>query len=74
MDHTRPSLTLGIESIRKSFLDAKNRDVKLRYITEHCRQDLVISCIALGRSFLCGIQVIDPLDCLSLCIMPFSSN
>ena len=34
MDHTRPSLALGIESIRKSFLDAKNRDVKLRYITE----------------------------------------
>src|SRR5215467_7894903 len=34
MEHTRPSLALGIESIRKSFLDAKGRDVKLRYITE----------------------------------------
>src|SRR5215469_13575654 len=34
MDYTRPSLALGIESIRKSFLDAKTRDVKLRYITE----------------------------------------
>ena len=34
MEHTRPSLVLGIESIKKSFLDAKNRDVKLRYITE----------------------------------------
>ena len=34
MDHTRPALALGIESIRKSFLDAKGRDVKLRYITE----------------------------------------
>jgi len=34
MDHTRPALALGIESIRKSFLDAKTRDVKLRYITE----------------------------------------
>ena len=34
MDYTRPSLALGIESIRKSFLDAKARDVKLRYITE----------------------------------------
>jgi two-component system, OmpR family, sensor histidine kinase VicK len=34
MDHTRPSLALGIESIRKSFLGAKNRDIKLRYITE----------------------------------------
>jgi two-component system, OmpR family, sensor histidine kinase VicK len=34
MDYTRPSLALEIESIRKSFLDAKGRDVKLRYITE----------------------------------------
>jgi len=34
MDYTRPSLALGIKSIRKSFLDAKDRDVKLRYITE----------------------------------------
>jgi two-component system sensor histidine kinase VicK len=34
MDHTRPALALEIESIRKSFLDAKGRDVKLRYITE----------------------------------------
>ncbi|HYA81821.1 MAG TPA: ATP-binding protein [Candidatus Bathyarchaeia archaeon] len=34
MDYTRPSLTLGIESIRKSLLDAKGRGVKLRYITE----------------------------------------
>jgi len=34
MDYTRPSLALGNESIRKSFLDAKSRDVKLRYITE----------------------------------------
>jgi two-component system, OmpR family, sensor histidine kinase VicK len=29
-----PSLALGIESIRKSFLDAKETDVKLRYITD----------------------------------------
>ena len=34
MEYTRPSLALGIESIKKSFLDAKDRDVKLRYITE----------------------------------------
>ena len=33
MDHTS-SFALGIESIRKSFLDAKGRDAKLRYITE----------------------------------------
>jgi len=34
MEYTRPSLALRIDSIRKSFLDAKGRDVKLRYITE----------------------------------------
>ncbi|MGC1932978.1 MAG: hypothetical protein WA667_28725 [Candidatus Nitrosopolaris sp.] len=34
MEYTRPSFALGIEPIRKSFLDAKNRDVKMRYITE----------------------------------------
>ena len=34
MEHTRPSLAFRIESIRKSFLDAKKRHVKLRYITE----------------------------------------
>ena len=34
MEYTHPSLALRIDSIRKSFLDAKGRDVKLRYITE----------------------------------------
>lgn len=34
MDHTRPSLALDIESIKKSFLEAKKRNVKLRYLTE----------------------------------------
>ncbi|MGA9152439.1 MAG: hypothetical protein WBZ36_17830, partial [Candidatus Nitrosopolaris sp.] len=34
MDSTRPSFAIGIESIRKSFVDAKSRGVKLRYITE----------------------------------------
>ena len=34
MDHTRPSLAIGIESIKRSFVDAKNRGVKLRYLTE----------------------------------------
>jgi len=50
MDHTRPALALGIESIRKSFLDAKTRDVKLRYITEitaenisHCKELMKIA-------------------------------
>jgi signal transduction histidine kinase len=34
MDHTRPSLAIGIESIKRSFVDARNRGVKLRYLTE----------------------------------------
>ncbi len=34
MDYTRPSLAIGIESIKRSFLDAKSRDVRLRYLTE----------------------------------------
>ena len=40
MDYTRPSLALGIESIRKSFLNAKGRDVKLRYITEIATENI----------------------------------
>ena len=34
MDHTRPSLAIGIESIKRSFLDVKCRGVRLRYLTE----------------------------------------
>ena len=34
MDHTRPLLAIAIESIKRSFVDAKSRDVKLRYLSE----------------------------------------
>jgi two-component system, OmpR family, sensor histidine kinase VicK len=34
MDYTRPSLAIGIESIKRSFIEAKNRGVRLRYLTE----------------------------------------
>ncbi|MGA9153100.1 MAG: hypothetical protein WBZ36_21190, partial [Candidatus Nitrosopolaris sp.] len=34
MDYTRTLLTVGIEPIKKILLDAKNRNVKLRYITK----------------------------------------
>src|SRR5215813_14246034 len=34
MDSTRPSFAIGIESIKRSFVDAKSRGVKLRYLTE----------------------------------------
>jgi len=34
MDSSRPSLAIAIESIKKSFVDAKARGVELRYLTE----------------------------------------
>jgi hypothetical protein len=34
VDYTRPSLAVEIEELRKAFLDAKRRGVKLRYVTE----------------------------------------
>ncbi|MFL6348356.1 MAG: hypothetical protein ACJ72X_08695, partial [Nitrososphaeraceae archaeon] len=34
VDYSRPSLTIEIEQLRKAFIDAKRRGVKLRYITE----------------------------------------
>jgi two-component system, OmpR family, sensor histidine kinase VicK len=45
VDYTRPSLTIEIEELRKAFLDAKIRGVRLRYVTEitednveHCKE------------------------------------
>ena len=34
IDYSRPSLAIEIEQLKKAFLDAKSRGVKLRYITE----------------------------------------
>jgi two-component system, OmpR family, sensor histidine kinase VicK len=34
IDYTRPSLTIEFEGLKKAFLDAKSRGVKLRYVTE----------------------------------------
>jgi len=34
MDYSRPALAFRIESIKKSFIDAKNRNIRLRYITD----------------------------------------
>ena len=34
VDYTRPSLTIEIEELRRAFLDAKIRGVRLRYVTE----------------------------------------
>jgi hypothetical protein len=40
MDNSRPSLAIAIESIKKSFLNAKGRGVELRYITEITEQNI----------------------------------
>jgi two-component system, OmpR family, sensor histidine kinase VicK len=40
MDGSRPSLAIGIESIERSFLDAKRRGVGLRYLTEITQQNI----------------------------------
>ncbi|MFL6403137.1 MAG: hypothetical protein ACJ71M_06660, partial [Nitrososphaeraceae archaeon] len=34
MNYTRPELAIVLEPIRRAFLDATNRHVRLRYITE----------------------------------------
>lgn len=34
MNYTRPQLAIEIEQIKKAFIDAKNRGVRLRYLTE----------------------------------------
>jgi signal transduction histidine kinase len=40
VDQTRPSLTIDIALLKEAFLDAKNRGVKLFYITEITRDNL----------------------------------
>jgi hypothetical protein len=43
VDYTRPSLAIEIEQLRKAFVDAKSRGVKLRYVTE-ITEDNVVYC------------------------------
>src|SRR5712692_1097296 len=40
MNYTRPPLAIGLDPIRKAFLDAKNRGVHLRYLTEITKDNL----------------------------------
>jgi len=40
MNYTRPPLAVGIEPVKKAFLDAKNRGVHLRYLTEINKHNL----------------------------------
>jgi hypothetical protein len=43
MNYTRPSLAVILEPIKRAFLDAKGRGVKLRYLTE-ITQDNIAAC------------------------------
>jgi two-component system, OmpR family, sensor histidine kinase VicK len=40
MDYTRPALAIGIEAIRKSFVEAKRKGVQLRYLTEITNENI----------------------------------
>lgn len=40
MDSTRPPLAIGFEPIKKSFVEAKNKGVQLRYLTEITNDNL----------------------------------
>jgi signal transduction histidine kinase len=40
MNYTRPPLAIGLEPIKKAFLDAKNRGIYMRYITEINKDNL----------------------------------
>ena len=40
MDYSRPALAIGIEAIRKSFVEAKRKGVQLRYLTEITNDNL----------------------------------
>ena len=40
VDNTRPSLAIKIEQLKKSFMNAKNRGVRLRCITEINKENI----------------------------------
>jgi two-component system, OmpR family, sensor histidine kinase VicK len=40
MNYTRPPLAIALEPIRKAFLDAKSRGIRLRYITEINKENI----------------------------------
>jgi hypothetical protein len=40
MNYTRPPLAIGLDTIRKAFLDPKSRRVRLRYLTEITQENL----------------------------------
>jgi hypothetical protein len=42
MNYTRPPLAIGLDPIRKAFLDAKSRRVRLRYLTEITREFAIL--------------------------------
>src|SRR5919197_5196705 len=41
MNYTRPPLAIEIDTIKKAFVDAKNRGIKLRYLTEITSENII---------------------------------
>jgi light-regulated signal transduction histidine kinase (bacteriophytochrome) len=58
VDYTRPSLILQIKEIKKAFYDAKERGIKLRYITE-ITADNVSFCKELSSTIADGLRHLD---------------
>lgn len=58
VDHTRPSLILQIKGIKKAFYDARERGIKLRYITE-ITADNVSFCKELSTTIVDELRHLD---------------
>jgi two-component system, OmpR family, sensor histidine kinase VicK len=57
MNYTRPQLAIEIDSIKKAFIYAKNRGVRLRYLTEITSEN-----ISYCKEFLSTVSELRHLD------------
>src|SRR5215469_15355152 len=57
MNYTRPPLAIGLEPIKKAFIDARNRGIYMRYITEITKDNLTYC-----RELMQNIQELRHLD------------
>ena len=57
MDSTRPSFAIAIESIKRSFVDARNRGVRLRYLT-----DITVANISYCKELMSIVDEVRHLD------------
>ena len=59
MNYTRPQLAVELEPIKKAFLDAKSRGVKLRYLTEITKDNLTYC-----KKLISVVDELRHLDCI----------